>query len=341
VTSAAQSRAAGAPGSAGAPPAPSVGKSRVPHSTGIFYDPAALMRIRNLELRARAVMQGFWKGIHRSPYHGFSAEFTEYRQYTPGDDPRYLDWKLYARSDRYYIRKSEEETNLSCFLLVDRSRSMDFSSLPYSKASYALTLAATFAVFLRDQGDAVGLLTFSDSIHDFIPARSRRSHLRALLLALERVPQSRERATGLDLPLERTARLVRRRGMIVVISDFLAPLDGLERRLATLAVSGHEVSLFHLADPAERTFDFKEAAVFRDLESDRELHIDPLAARADYVKRFEAHAATLRDVCRRLGLVYHLFPTDRHLEFALFEYVNDRMRSRRRTLHGGTGRKSR
>src|SRR5438067_5431902 len=133
---------------------------------GSLVDPLALMSIKNLELRAKVVVEGFWNGLHRSPYHGFSVEFTEYRQYSPGDDLRYLDWRLYARSDRYYIKKFEDETNLRCHLLVDNSRSMGYGSIGYTKAQYANTLAGTFAYFLYLQGDAVGLLTFDEQIRE-------------------------------------------------------------------------------------------------------------------------------------------------------------------------------
>ena len=144
------------------------------------------MAIRNLELRARVVVEGFWSGLHRSPYHGFSVEFTEYRPYSQGEDTRYLDWRLYARSDRFYLKKFEDETNLRCHLLVDHSRSMSYRSLAYSKSDYARTFAATLAWFLHQQGDAVGLLTFGETIHDFLPARHRAGHLRRLMLQLER-----------------------------------------------------------------------------------------------------------------------------------------------------------
>src|SRR5450756_161072 len=136
--------------------------------TGSLIDPKVLMTIRNLELRARVVVEGFWSGLHRSPYHGFSVEFTEYRSYTPGDDPRYLDWRVFARSDRYFIKKFEDETNLRCHLLVDNSRSMTYGSRGYSKAQYAATLAATLAYFLYLQGDAVGLLTFDEQIREYL-----------------------------------------------------------------------------------------------------------------------------------------------------------------------------
>src|ERR1700742_3553689 len=144
-----------------------------PRRDEAFVDPKALMAIRNLELRARVVVEGFWSGLHRSPYHGFSVEFTEYRQYTPGEDTRYLDWRLYARSDRYYIKKFEDETNLRCHLLVDQSRSMAYGSGGYTKSEYARTMAATLAWFLNQQGDAVGIFTFDERVRDYIPPRHR------------------------------------------------------------------------------------------------------------------------------------------------------------------------
>src|SRR6186997_2004203 len=149
------------------------GGARQAGSAASFIDPAALMRIKSMQLRARVVVEGFMSGLHRSPYHGFSVEFTEYRQYSPGDDLRYLDWRLYARSDRFYIKKFEDETNLRCHLLVDHSRSMGYGSLAYTKSEYANTLAATLAYFLFKQGDAVGLVTFDEELRDILPARNR------------------------------------------------------------------------------------------------------------------------------------------------------------------------
>src|SRR5256884_850839 len=194
-----------------------------------LIDPRTLMSIRNLELRARVVVEGFWNGLHRSPYHGFSAEFTEYRQYTPDDDPRYLDWRVFARSDRYFIKKFEDETNLRCYLLADSSRSMTYGSLGYTKAQYAATLAATLAYFLYLQGDAVGLLTFDEQIREYLPARHRTGHLRHLMLALEQPTVGR--ATDLASPLKRIVEVVRKRGLIILISDFLAPIERLAPQL--------------------------------------------------------------------------------------------------------------
>src|SRR5256885_6296518 len=217
-----------------------------PTTSSSLIHPQALMSVQNLELRARVVVEGFWNGIHRSPYHGFSVEFTEYRQYTPGDDPRYLDWRVFARSDRYFIKKFEDETNLRCYLLMDNSRSMSYGSRGYSKSQYGATLAATLAYFLYLQGDAVGLLTFDEQVRDYLPARHRAGHLRHLMLALEKPASGQD--TNLAPPLKRMADLVRKRGVIVLLSDFLAPIERLEAELITITAAGHEVILFQILD---------------------------------------------------------------------------------------------
>jgi uncharacterized protein (DUF58 family) len=291
-------------------------------NSGAFIDPQTLMSIRNLELRARVVVEGFWKGIHRSPYHGFSVEFTEYRQYSPGDDPRYLDWRVFARSDRYYIKKFEDETNLRCYLLVDNSRSMGYGSLAFTKAQYANTLAATLAYFLYLQGDAVGLLTFDEQIRDYLPARHRTGHLRHLMLALDK-PASGT-ATDLAAPLRRIVELVKKRALMVLVSDLLAPIGPLEKSLLSLSACGHEVLLFQPLDPAEVNFGFDKAGRFHDLESGRDLYIDPAVARKEYLRQLTAHNANVQSTCQKLGIGYHRFATDRPLELALFDFLRAR-----------------
>ena len=297
-----------------------------------LINPQALMSIRNLELRARLVVQGFWNGIHRSPYHGFSVEFTEYRQYSPGDDPRYLDWRLYARTDRYFIKKFEDETNLRCHLLVDNSRSMTYGSLTYTKAQYANTLAATLAYFLYLQGDAVGLLTFDERIREYLPARNRTGHLRHLMLRLEQPAGGQ--ATDLSAPLQRIVDVVKKRAVMVLISDLLAPIETLERNLGSLVACGHEVLLFNLLDPTELDFRFDKAVMFHDVESGRDLFIDPATARKGYLKKLDAHLAAVRSSCRRLGIGYRQFATDRPLELALFDFLRERMQRGKRTVKG-------
>ncbi len=287
-----------------------------------FLDPAALMSIRNLELRARPVVVGFWHGLHRSPYHGFSVEFTEYRPYSPGDDPRYLDWKLVGRTDRYFIKKFEDETNLRCHLLVDNSKSMSFGSRGYSKSDYARTMAATLAYFLAQQGDATGLLTFDEAVREYLPARHRPGHLRHLMLALDKPAGGA--ATDLAGPLKRVAELVRKRGMVVLISDLLAPPETLEAPLALLTAARHEVVVFQVLDPAELTFDFSAASRFVDVETGRDLFLEPTLARADYQRRLEEHLAAVRAICQRLGISHVQISTAQPLELALFDFLKTR-----------------
>ncbi len=298
-----------------------------------LINPAALMAIKDLELRARIVVEGFWKGIHRSPYHGFSVEFTEYRPYTPGDDPRYLDWRLYARTDRFYIKKFEDETNLRCHLLVDNSRSMTYGSGAWSKAQYAHTLAATLAYFLSGQGDAVGLLTFDEAIREYLPARNRPGHLRHLMLMLEKPAAGS--GTDINAALNRIIEVVRRRGLVVLVSDLLTPLDSLEKNLTALAAWGHELMLFQVLDPAELKFSFNDASIFEDVESRRGLYIDPGAARREYLRRFSEHNAAVQTIADKIGTSYVQFGTDRPLELALFDFMRGRMQRNKLTRRSG------
>ena len=300
--------------------------ARGPMALGMI-DTQALMAVRSLELRARMVVEGFWHGLHRSPYHGFSVEFTEYRPYTSGDDTRHLDWRVLGRSDRYFIRKYEDETNLRVHLVVDQSRSMAFGSLKWTKAQYAATLAATLGWFLHQQGDAVGLLSFDDRVRDYLPARHRAGHLRQLMLALEKPAGGS--STDVSAPMRRMAELARKRGLIVVISDFLAPLDRLSPSLSLLRAWGHEVEVFQVLDPAEVDFRFSAPAVFEDVETGRSLFLDPDAARAGYAQRLEAHREDLRGVCRSLGVGCHFLTTDQPLELSLFSFLQLREARRR------------
>lgn len=294
------------------------------------------MAIRSLELRARIVVEGFWHGLHRSPYHGFSVEFTEYREYSPGDDPRYLDWRLFARSDRFYIKKFEDETNLRCHLLVDRSRSMEYGSLGHTKADYANTLAATLARFLHQQGDAVGLLTFDRGIRDYLPARHRLGHLRRMMLHLEEAAGGE--STDLAAPLQRIVSLVRKRSLMIMISDLLAPIEHFEKNLAPLAACGHEVIVLQVLDPAELAFPFEQPVLFQDAESKREQFVDPVTARTGYVQRLREHQEAVRRSCQRLGVGWRVFSTDRPLELAIFDFLAERRHRQRVGQRGARAR---
>ena len=289
-----------------------------------YIDSKSLMQIESLELRAKAVVEGFFNGIHRSPYHGFSVEFTEYRQYSPGDDLRYLDWKLFARTDRYYIKRFEDETNLRCHLIVDNSRSMSFGQIGYSKEDYAKTLAATLAYFLITQRDAVGLLRFSEGVDEFIPARYRQGQLRRLLTSLESI--SAGTSSGIISALEEAAERVRKRGMFVVVSDFLTDVAALQSRLGYLRAGGNEVTVFQVLDPTEISFEFNEPALFLDAETGRELYIDPKQARQRYQAKLHEHLDKVERICQQLGIHIARLTTDTPLEVALLDFLETRMR---------------
>jgi uncharacterized protein (DUF58 family) len=280
------------------------------------------MRIKNLEMRAKIVVEGFMSGLHRSPYHGFSVEFTDYRQYSVGDDLRYLDWKLFARRDRYYIKRFEDETNLRCYLLVDMSKSMGFGSGDFSKAEYAKTMAATLAWFLNHQRDAVGLVTFGDRIVDMIPPRYRAGHLRRLMVMLENSTSGE--STDLAAPLEQIAQTVSKRGLVVLISDLLTPVDQFAKQLGYLRSRGHDVVILRTLDPTEVDFSFDQATMFQDLETGREIYIDPQNAAAEYKQRFEEHEAAVRKICDQLGVDFFQIRTDQPLETALFNLLQAR-----------------
>lgn len=291
-------------------------------SSVAWVDLAALMRVRSLELRAKLLMEGFRKGMHRSPLHGFSSEFSEYRPYVSGDDPRFLDWKVMARSDRCYVKKFEEETNLRCQFFLDVSGSMAYGSSGYAKLAYAATLTATLALFLREQGDATGVTLFNDRVVEHLPAKCRSGQWHALLLQLERA-----QAVGgasQRIPMRSLGEMIRRRALLVLMSDFLTPLDDLDRDLGLLAAMQHDVVVFHVLDPAELDFPFEEPALFTDGESGKTLLLSPTTARTGYLSRLQAHLDRLSAICAKQGVEYRLVRTDEPMEHAMFDFLSVR-----------------
>lgn len=288
-------------------------------ATGI--DPKALLAIRDLELRARIIVEGFWSGLHRSPYHGFSVEFSEYRQYSPGDDLRYLDWKALARTDREYLKMYEDETNLRCLIMLDASRSMRFASAEHSKSEYARTLAATLSYFLLQQRDVVGLARFDSDLTDYIEARWRPRHFKRLLALLER--QSDGAATDFAKALASLRRLCRKRSLIVVISDFLSDPVAWQSQLAHLSAAGHDMRAIQVLDPAESSLDFGEAAHWEDIESGHSLYVDPDTARAHYLERFQTRQEAVANAFKSLAIPHQLVATDEPLDKVLLSFVKN------------------
>lgn len=284
-----------------------------------FIDPQAIMQIKSLTLRAKTIVEGFTSGLHRSPLHGFSVEFSEYRPYVLGDDPRNLDWKLLARTDRYYIKKYEDETNRRCYLAIDQSSSMSYGSGSYNKAEYARTLAATLAYYLSLQRDAVGIMTCGTESEEFLPPRHRPGHLQQIMRILER--DSTGKHSRLADSLTQLAGLSRRRGLVVLVSDFLVEPEPLLQPLGYLRGRGHELMLVRVLDRSEIEFNLPESTMLRDLETGRELYIDPTVARSEYRKRFEAHQAELLDVCHRRSARLVTVTIDQPLEVVLLELI--------------------
>ena len=297
----------------------------VPRANELRYlDPAVIARMGSMELRARTIVEGFLIGLHRSPYQGFSVEFSEYRQYMPGDDPSLIDWKLYARSDRHYVKKFEEETNLECHLLMDVSGSMAYGSTGVSKHEYASYLAASIAYLMNRQHDAVGLLAFADRVVRHLPASRRPGHLRRVLLTLDAL----ECGQGSDLskPLNRLAEALLRRGMVVVISDLLDDPEQVLRGLRHLRFRGADVVVFHVLDPAELTFPFEQATRFQDLENNDEIRTVPALVREYYLKEVDEFIDSYRRELRLAGIDYCLVDTSKPLDFALLSYLSARAR---------------
>ncbi|MEO6461507.1 MAG: DUF58 domain-containing protein [Candidatus Eisenbacteria bacterium] len=289
-------------------------------------DPQVVSRLGRLDLKARLVVEGFISGLHKSPFHGFSVEFVEHRQYMPGDPLKSVDWKVYAKSDRFYVKQYEDETNLRAHLVVDHSASMAWASRPgaVTKLEYARSLAAALAYLMLHQQDAVGLLTFAEKIETFVPARARRSHLEVILRELDRmVPGGK---TALGESLHHLAERVRMRGLIILFSDLMAPPESVLSGLAHFRHGHHEVLVFHILDPAERTFDFGEPATFVDQETGEEVALEPWEVRGNYKERMNAWLERYRSECRRTQVDYVPIDTTTPYDQALFAYLEKRRR---------------
>jgi uncharacterized protein (DUF58 family) len=297
-----------------------------PAAAGLRYlDPAVIARLGTMELRARTIVEGFLSGLHRSPYKGFSVEFAEYRQYLPGDDLSTIDWKVYARSDRYYVKKYEEETNVDCHLLLDCSASMGYAApKTVSKLAYGSYLAGALAYLMSRQRDAVGFMAFDDGIVERLPASARPGHLRSVLLALDRVALGRQ--SDVSKPLHQLADTLVKRSMAVLISDLLDDPEPVVRGLKHLRFRGTDVIVFHVLDKDELTFPFERPTRFRDLESQAEVMAVPSAVRDDYLKAVRDLCAYYERELRLAGIDYVLLDTSQPLDFALASYLSSRSR---------------
>ncbi len=290
-----------------------------------YLDPRTLAKLAGLELRARSIVEGYVSGVHRSPYHGFSIEFAEHREYSPGDDLRYVDWKVFGKTDKFYLKQYEEETNLVSYLLVDTSESMRYKSAdaPLSKLEYAQCVAASLAYLILQQQDSVGMVTFDSEIRALIRASSNPSHLKQLLYVMENTVPQRKTQTG---PIfHDLAERLKRRGLVVILSDLFDDVPSMIAGLKHLRHRRHEVVVFHVLDPAELDFPFRQTTLFRGMEQLPDVLTDPRALRKAYLNEFQKFLQAVNKGCRSQHVDYVLLRTDESLEVALSSYLASRM----------------
>lgn len=290
-----------------------------------YLQPQVVSKLANMELRARLVVEGFITGLHKSPYHGFSVEFAEHRPYMPGDEIKRIDWKIYGRTDRYYIKQYEEETNLKSYIVLDTSRSMGFASegqIP--KLEYASYLAASLSYMMMKQQDAVGLALFGESLHSYLPPHASKPYLRQLLIALERVSPSGRTAAGMSL--HQVADRIKRRGLVVIISDLLEQPEGIIGALKHFRYKKNEVIVMQVLDPRERSFAFGGEALFKDVETAETLRTRPWHIQASYQRAMGAFLDRIKKECREHFVDYVLLDTATPYDVALLEYLSKRER---------------
>ena len=287
-----------------------------------FIDPTVLASLNNLEMRARVVVEGFISGLHKSPHRGFSVEFTDYRHYYQGDDMRHVDWKLYARSDKFYIKQYEDETNVRSYVLLDSSASMGFGSGGMTKIEYAKTLASALAYFITRQRDAVGLITFDEKVNEYIPALCRQPHLIRILRTLAGLKAGAK--TDIVKPLSDLAMNLNRKSMVILISDLLEDEEQTIKTLQRLRAMGNDVIVFHVLDEAELLFNFKEATEFVDSETDESFITTPPAVRDAYIDNLNKYLDYCKKKCQSSGVDYCLLNTSQPLDTALYSYISRR-----------------
>jgi len=287
-------------------------------------DPRTLAKLKGLQLRARHIVEGYVAGLHRSPYRGFSIEFAEHREYAPGDDLRYVDWKVFGRTDKYYLKQFEDETNLICYLVLDISESMRYQGpgSALSKFEYAQCLAATMAWLVLQQQDAVGLVTFDNEIRANVAPSSNASHLRSLLQVMEDVRPQAKTTTG---PIfHELAERFRKRGVVLILSDLFDEVGSLMAGLKHFSHRRHDVILLHVLDPAELEFPFRNPTMFQGLEQYPDVLADPRSLRKAYLQEMDAFRNEIQKGCRQHAMDYQLISTDRPLDEALSKYLAER-----------------
>ena len=284
-----------------------------------YLDPKVLAKITRLDLQARLVVEGFISGLHKSPFHGFSVEFASHREYTPGDDTRHVDWKVQGRTDRYYVKQYEEETNLKATFLLDASESMHYGQRGMSKYQYAISVVASLAFLLQQQQDAVGLAVFDDELRSYVPPASRGDHLRRMLHEMD-IVEPKEK-TSLESVCHAMAEKIPRRGLVCLVSDLFADIDGVIRGLQHFRHYEHEVIVLHVMDEDELSFDFQGNTQFRGLEETGRLMVDPRSLRAGYLDAVNRFCRQVKRTCVSHRMDYKLISTADHLDAALLAFL--------------------
>lgn len=291
------------------------------HEAKSYFDPLVLARLSNLTLKARCVVEGIMSGIHRSQSKGFSVEFEEHREYSPGDEIRRIDWKALGKFDRLFIKETQDETNLRAYLILDVSNSMDYASVGITKFDYGCILAASLAYLIINQQDAAGLITFSDRIESFIPPKAKRGYLIEILRSLEGRRPSGDTAVGKIL--QEVAGKINRRGLIILISDLLDEPEDILKGLQLFRFKGNDVIVFHLMDPAELDLPFEGNILFEDMEQTQlKVAVDPQAIHNTYVKVVKEFIERLRKDCQQRAIDYQLLSTTTPLDQALVSYLS-------------------
>ncbi|MCI0684286.1 MAG: DUF58 domain-containing protein [Gemmataceae bacterium] len=288
-----------------------------------YLDPLTLAKVRGLELKARLIVEGYLSGMHKSPYHGFSVEFAQHREYVPGDDIKHIDWKVYGRTGRFYLKQYEEETNLICWILFDISESMKYGSTEVTKYDYACMAAAGLAYLVLGQSDSVGFITFDDEIRSFLKPSSQPSQLKQMINMLNEGGGREKSRMG---PLfHELAERIARRSIIFVLSDMFDEVPEILTGFKHLRHRRHEVVLWHILDGAELTFPFQESTLFRGLEQYPELLTEPRSLRDGYLQQIETFIHDLKRGCRDQNIDYVQLRTDTPLNVALSSYLAHRM----------------
>jgi uncharacterized protein (DUF58 family) len=304
------------------------------HAFTRFLDPLVASRLANMELKARLIVEGYIAGMHRSPYHGFSVEFAEYRQYMQGDNTRHIDWKVYGKTDRFYMKVFEEETNLRATIILDKSGSMGFTSAaPESgqtptagldKLTYGGLLGASLAYLMIHQQDAVGLCLFDEKVRELTPHRSVRKHLFYLLSTLDQIEPGQ--TTRISPTLHYLAERVKRRGLVVLISDLMDRPEDVLMGLKHFRHRGHEVIVFHVLDPREMDLDYRDEVEFQDMETEEKIRVEPAFLKEQYSKNVRDWIRTLDRGCKSHQIDYNLLSTHTPFDQALTAYLNKRVR---------------